>query len=246
MCSIVQAFIESKQCKAQCINNGRYCAPDPEQDFSKGYDGKQVVTENLRQLCVFKVANESSPRRPWKWWDYVTDYQIRCRMKDNNYGPKCAEEVIKSLCKYSTSFRASPATGLKNEKLQKNCSATREPAAVLLCVSQDCSRFFSSEVFHELNSRVLVTAIDVDAVRKCMGDPEADDVNEILKNEQVSQVGGSNRGDVTILPTLVINQRQYRGPWADFLPPFWYQIAYVVSNSLLHLARTIAHTNLHG
>lgn len=24
-----QAFIESKQCKAQCINNGRYCAPRP-------------------------------------------------------------------------------------------------------------------------------------------------------------------------------------------------------------------------
>lgn len=146
-----QVFIESRQCKAQCINNGRYCAPDPEQDFSKGYDGKQVVTENLRQLCVFKVANESIPRQPWKWWDFVTDYQIRCRMKDNKYGPKCAEEVIKSL------------------------------------------------------------SIDVDAVRKCMGNPDADEVNEILKNEQVAQVGNGHRGDVTILPTLVINQRQYRG-----------------------------------
>jgi hypothetical protein len=31
------------------------------------------------------------------------------------------------------------------------------------------------------------------------------------------QVGKGDRGDVTILPTLVINQRQYRG-WCDFGP----------------------------
>lgn len=31
-----EAFILSKQCKSQCINHGRYCAPDPEQDFSIG------------------------------------------------------------------------------------------------------------------------------------------------------------------------------------------------------------------
>lgn len=71
---------------------------------------------------------------------------------------------------------------------------------------------FSSAVFLVLNSQLLGTAIDVDAVRKCMGNPDADEVNEILKNEQVAQVGSGNRGDVTILPTLVINQRQYRGP----------------------------------
>ncbi|XP_024388337.1 vacuolar-sorting receptor 4 isoform X2 [Physcomitrium patens] len=146
-----QAFIESKQCKAQCINNGRYCAPDPEQDFSVGYDGKQVVTENLRQLCVFKVTNETSPRQPWKWWDFVTDFQIRCPMEEKKYGPACAEEVIKSL------------------------------------------------------------SIDVEAVRKCMGNPDADEENPILRNEQDAQVGQGTRGDVTLLPTLIVNQRQYRG-----------------------------------
>jgi hypothetical protein len=92
-----RAFIESKQCKAQCINNGRYCAPDPEQNFDIGYDGKQVVTENLRQLCVFRVATKQ--KRPWVWWDYVTDFQIRCPMKEKKYGPTCAEQVITSLCK---------------------------------------------------------------------------------------------------------------------------------------------------
>lgn len=144
-----QAFIESKQCKSQCINNGRYCAPDPEQDFSVGYDGKQVVIENLRQLCVFKVTNDTG--KPWKWWDFVTDFQIRCPMKEKKYGPECAEEVIKSL------------------------------------------------------------GIDVGAVQNCMGDPNADRDHPILKHEQDAQVGQGDRGDVTILPTLIINQRQYRG-----------------------------------
>jgi hypothetical protein len=92
-----KAFVESKQCKSQCINNGRYCAPDPEQDFNIGYDGKQVVTENLRQLCVFKVATQLTIPRPWVWWDYVTDFQIRCPMKEKKYGPECAEQVITSL-----------------------------------------------------------------------------------------------------------------------------------------------------
>ncbi|RDX88078.1 Vacuolar-sorting receptor 1, partial [Mucuna pruriens] len=137
-----QAFTLSKQCKSQCINHGRYCAPDPEQDFSTGYDGKDVVIENLRQLCVFKVANET--KKPWVWWDYVTDFQIRCPMKEKKYNKKCADAVIESL-------------------------------------------------------------------GKCMGDPNANSENPVLKEEQDAQVGKGSRGDVTILPTLVVNNRQYRG-----------------------------------
>ncbi|KAK1291708.1 Vacuolar-sorting receptor 1 [Acorus calamus] len=144
-----QAFVISKQCKSQCINHGRYCAPDPEQDFSRGYEGKNVVIENLRQLCVFKVASES--KRPWAWWDYVTDFQIRCPMKKKKYNKECADTVIKSL-------------GLDRKK-----------------------------------------------VEDCMGDPNADSDNPVLKAEQDAQVGKGSRGDVTILPTIIVNNRQYRG-----------------------------------
>ncbi|RWR79053.1 vacuolar-sorting receptor 1-like protein isoform X1 [Cinnamomum micranthum f. kanehirae] len=140
-----EAFILSKQCRLQCINHGRYCAPDPEQDFSRGYDGKDVVVQNLRQVCLFKVANESG--RPWLWWDYVTDFAIRCPMKEKKYNKECADRVIKSL-------------GLNLKKIDK-----------------------------------------------CMGDPNADAENPVLKAEQDARI----RGDVIILPTLVINNRQYRG-----------------------------------
>ncbi|RWR79051.1 vacuolar-sorting receptor 1-like protein isoform X1 [Cinnamomum micranthum f. kanehirae] len=143
-----EPFILSKQCRSQCINYGRYCASDPEQDFSHGNFGKDVVVQNLRQVCLFKVANESG--RPWLWWDYVTDFAIRCPMKEK-YNKECADRVIKSL-------------GLNLKKIDK-----------------------------------------------CMGDPNADVENPVLKAEQDAQIGKDSRGDVTILPTLVINNRQYRG-----------------------------------
>lgn len=144
-----ESFLLSKQCKSQCINHGRYCAPDPEQDFSRGYDGKDVVIQNLRQACIFKVSNESG--KPWLWWDYVTDFAIRCPMKENKYNEECANQVIKSL------------------------------------------------------------GIDLKEIQSCVGDPEADKDNPVLKAEQDAQIGKGSRGDVTILPTLVINERQYRG-----------------------------------
>ncbi|XP_050234397.1 vacuolar-sorting receptor 6-like [Mercurialis annua] len=143
------AFILSNQCKSQCINHGRYCAPDPEQDFGEGYQGKDVVIENLRQLCVHRVGNESG--RSWVWWDFVTDFHIRCSMKKKRYSKECAEEVLRSL------------------------------------------------------------DLPLDKIHKCMGDPEADVANEVLKAEQQLQIGRGSRGDVTILPTLVINNAQYRG-----------------------------------
>lgn len=146
------AFTLSRQCKSQCINKGRYCAPDPEQDFSSGYDGKDVVVENLRQLCVFKVANETG--KPWVWWDYVTDFQIRCPMKEKKYNKECADSVIKSL----------------GESL------------VVLFFLFFFYRGIISHIFY------VVAGIDNRKLDKCMGDPNADSDNPVLKEEQDAQV----------------------------------------------------------
>ncbi|KAK8562829.1 hypothetical protein V6N12_010895 [Hibiscus sabdariffa] len=147
-----QAFTQSMQCKSQCINHGRYCAPDPEQDFSSGYEGRDVVLENLQQLCVFRAAKEN--KKPWLWWDYVTDFQIRCPMREKRYNKACADDVIRAL------------------------------------------------------------GVDVQKIERCMGDPNVDSEHPILKEEQDAQVGKGPRGDVTILPTIVVNNHQYRGKLA--------------------------------
>ncbi|XP_024974302.1 vacuolar-sorting receptor 1-like isoform X2 [Cynara cardunculus var. scolymus] len=144
-----EEYISSTKCRSQCINYGRYCAPDPEQDFSKGYEGRDVVLQNLRHACLYKVANESG--NPWIWWDYVTEFATHCSMKNNKYNKDCTEEVIKSL------------------------------------------------------------GVDIKKIDECVGDPESDAENAVLKTEQEAQIGKGVRGDVTILPTLIINNRQYRG-----------------------------------
>ncbi|MCO5584205.1 hypothetical protein L7F22_038128 [Adiantum nelumboides] len=143
------SFVKSKQCQSECINHGRYCAPDPEQNLKRGYQGKDVVTENLRQLCVYQVANASG--KPWVWWDFVSDFHIRCPMKDKKYNQECAEKVMDSL------------------------------------------------------------GLSKDEVQSCMGNPDTDKDNPLLTSEQNAQVGQGSRGDVTILPTLIVNDRQYRG-----------------------------------
>jgi hypothetical protein len=66
--------IDEPFCVQQCINNGRYCCPDPDSDFAAGFSGADVVTENLRTLCVFREANATAS--PWKWWDYVTQVRV--------------------------------------------------------------------------------------------------------------------------------------------------------------------------
>eukprot|EP00270_Netrium_digitus_P006016 TRINITY_DN1813_c0_g1_i3.p1 TRINITY_DN1813_c0_g1~~TRINITY_DN1813_c0_g1_i3.p1 ORF type:complete len:606 (+),score=130.28 TRINITY_DN1813_c0_g1_i3:60-1820(+) len=144
-----ESYVSSVQCQSQCINHGRYCAPDPEEDFSSGYEGKDVVMENLRQLCAFRVAKEKG--QPWLWWNYVTDFRLRCKMSLKNYNQDCAESVMSSL-------------GLELRK-----------------------------------------------VHDCVGDPTRDEENIVLKTEQEAQIGSGSRGDVTFLPTMVINNRQYRG-----------------------------------
>ncbi|TYI66660.1 hypothetical protein E1A91_D09G240600v1 [Gossypium mustelinum] len=142
------SFILAEQCKTQCINHGRYCAPDLKYYPNRGYDGKDIVIQNLRQACLFKVAKESG--KPWLWWDYVTDFAIRCKWIDK-YTKECADKVIRSL------------------------------------------------------------GIDVTKIDDCIGDTEADAQNPILEAEQKAQIGEGNRGDVTMLPTLMINNRQHRG-----------------------------------
>lgn len=49
------------------------------------------LQENLRQLCVYKLGNESN--ESYRWWEYVTKFADECTMSENNYNEECAERV---------------------------------------------------------------------------------------------------------------------------------------------------------
>lgn len=51
--------------------------------------------ENLRQLCVYRLANESG--KPWVWWDYITRFGAECSMHDRTYNQDCAEKVSSGM-----------------------------------------------------------------------------------------------------------------------------------------------------
>ena len=143
-------YITDPACVSQCINNGRYCCPDPDNDLQKGYSGRDVVIENLRTLCVFQQANNTG--QPWKWWDYVVQFEDKCTMSAGTYGKEdCATAIISQL------------------------------------------------------------GLDIEGWRRCVGNPDANDKNALLESEQRAQVSNGRRGDVTLLPTVVINEIQYRG-----------------------------------
>ncbi|KAK9795904.1 hypothetical protein WJX73_006236 [Symbiochloris irregularis] len=91
------------ECSSQCIHQGRYCSPDPDGDLHDGYTGKEVVQENLRQLCVYKLGNDSG--RPWVWWEYVTKFAVQCSMDSSLYSQECAEQVWDDIGANSWSSR---------------------------------------------------------------------------------------------------------------------------------------------
>ena len=79
-------------CDNLCIEGGEYCAPDPEEDEEKGYDGKDVVIENRRQICIYKQANASG--EPWFWWDFVQKFDEECSMTKSTYDEECSERAF--------------------------------------------------------------------------------------------------------------------------------------------------------
>lgn len=78
------------QCGSQCVNWGRYCAPDPDQDLERGLSGAQVLDEVVRSACVFQAANDSAhrsdPASPARaagrasaqWISYSTGFTLQC------------------------------------------------------------------------------------------------------------------------------------------------------------------------
>lgn len=61
-------------------------------EISPLYNLACILQENIRQLCVFRLANSTG--RPWVWWDYVTKFGDECTMKDKKYNKDCAEKVL--------------------------------------------------------------------------------------------------------------------------------------------------------
>lgn len=70
------------QCYNLCTNNGRYCSTDPDDDLDAGISGADVVTESLRQICIWKEYGDDGVGLPW--WDYIAEFDFRCDKPEDN------------------------------------------------------------------------------------------------------------------------------------------------------------------
>eukprot|EP00937_MAST-01D_sp_MAST-1D-sp2_P006495 g6495.t1 len=98
------------RCGKWCTNSGRYCVPDPDGNVHAGLDGKDVVEENLRQMCLFKEARAepggTAAAAAARWWAYVAAISRRCRRA---FSRPCSEQVLGGLVGASRAERATAA-----------------------------------------------------------------------------------------------------------------------------------------
>lgn len=73
-----------------CLSGGRYCSPDP--DGNGPLDGRAIVYEDLRQICVYELTGDKGVKT---WFEYIT------RVYDNCYSSglqaACSQEAMKGL-----------------------------------------------------------------------------------------------------------------------------------------------------
>lgn len=89
-----------RPCGPLCTNGGRYCAPDPDRT-DEGLSGADVVTENLRRTCIWKLyggkdVEESSPERGVGhiWWYYLSNFSKLCDTAELFKDQSCVERAL--------------------------------------------------------------------------------------------------------------------------------------------------------
>ncbi|CAG9326386.1 unnamed protein product [Blepharisma stoltei] len=72
-----------------CVGGGRYCAPDP--DFEGPRNGRDIVFEDLRQICIYNLGRRIG--RLDIWWNYIKEFNRLC--EDFDFTEKCAGKAMK-------------------------------------------------------------------------------------------------------------------------------------------------------
>ena len=82
------------------MNEGRYCSPNPDQTISPGKTGADVVTENLRQICIFQQANSTvATDFGIRYWNYVNLFHTKCLGESDWHG--CSQDQQRAACECS-------------------------------------------------------------------------------------------------------------------------------------------------
>ena len=79
-----------------CLGGGRYCAPDPDDLINGGLSGRDVIQEDLRQMCLLEtLKNIKSDFSYANFFGYLKKFSELCSTKLND--KKCSEGIMKSF-----------------------------------------------------------------------------------------------------------------------------------------------------
>ena len=92
-------FVESRNANI-ATRTRRYCAPDPDGSRNQGISGADVVRENLRRTCLWKLEGGKDQMDASQvgvgetWWDYVGNFSELCGTLEGFNDPDCVSRAM--------------------------------------------------------------------------------------------------------------------------------------------------------
>lgn len=73
-----------------CVSGGRYCSPDPDEDGV--LTGRDVMFEDLRQLCIYKLYSKNDYKQ---WFHYQKEYYLSCGLEA--FSTTCSRKLMNKI-----------------------------------------------------------------------------------------------------------------------------------------------------
>lgn len=90
----------SSNCDKLCVYNDKFCTYDPERDETIGLDGKDVLEEDVHQLCILQYAQQQKNNKTALFWEYVAAFNSKCSplgATTSEFNDDCSQRVLASL-----------------------------------------------------------------------------------------------------------------------------------------------------
>lgn len=88
----------SSNCDKLCVYDDKFCTYDPERDEAIGLDGKDVLDEDVRQLCIAQYAQQQQQQtnKTALFWEYVSAFNSKCSPLNataSEFNAECSQSV---------------------------------------------------------------------------------------------------------------------------------------------------------
>eukprot|EP00357_Protocruzia_adherens_P006268 CAMPEP_0115010916 /NCGR_PEP_ID=MMETSP0216-20121206/23637_1 /TAXON_ID=223996 /ORGANISM="Protocruzia adherens, Strain Boccale" /LENGTH=484 /DNA_ID=CAMNT_0002379295 /DNA_START=60 /DNA_END=1514 /DNA_ORIENTATION=- len=89
-------WCEEEFVEDHCLCGGKYCFYDAASSFD--IKGKEIMAENLRQICLYDYAHDNKKENedddPDVFWDYLEAFHKEC-LSAKEFGQQCSERIMK-------------------------------------------------------------------------------------------------------------------------------------------------------